>query len=63
MWLNADSRLKYPVVFPGNERRVILEGEAYFEVARDTSRPFLVETGIQALRVLGTAFKRVCLSG
>lgn len=59
VWLNADSRLKYPVVFPGNERRVILEGEAYFEVARDTSRPFLVETGIQALRVLGTAFN-VC---
>jgi transmembrane sensor len=56
VWLNADSRLKYPVVFPGSERRVILEGEAYFEVARDTNRPFLVETGVQSLRVLGTAF-------
>ena len=56
VWLNADSRLKYPVVFPGNERRVILEGEAYFEVAKDTNRPFWVETGVQSLRVLGTAF-------
>ena len=43
VWLNADSRLKYPVVFPGNERRVILEGEAYFEVAKDTNRPFWVK--------------------
>lgn len=59
VWLNADSRLKYPVVFPGSERRVMLEGEAYFEVARDTNRPFLVETGVQSLRVLGTAFN-VC---
>ena len=59
VWLNADSRLKYPVVFPGSERRVMLEGEAYFEVARDTNRPFLVDTGVQSLRVLGTAFN-VC---
>lgn len=59
VWLNADSRLKYPVVFPGSERRVMLEGEAYFEVARDTNRPFLVEAGVQSLRVLGTAFN-VC---
>ena len=56
VWMNADSRLRYPVAFGGGERRVYLEGEAYFEVERDTARPFLVETGRQTVRVLGTAF-------
>ena len=59
VWMNADSKLRYPVIFHGGERRVYLEGEAYFEVARDTSRPFFVETGNQQIRVLGTAFN-VC---
>ena len=35
VWMNADSRLRYPVAFGGGERRVYLEGEAYFEVERD----------------------------
>lgn len=56
VWMNADSRLRYPVAFRGKERRVYLEGEAYFEVERDTSRPFVVETERQAIRVLGTSF-------
>ena len=59
VWMNADSKLRYPVMFHGGERRVYLEGEAYFEVARDTSRPFFVETSNQQIRVLGTAFN-VC---
>ena len=38
-WLNADSRLKYPVVFAENERRIRLSGEGYFKVAKDTQAP------------------------
>ncbi len=56
VWLNSDSRLEYPLSFPGDERRVTLEGEAYFEVAHDPSKPFIVETPAQALTVLGTGF-------
>ena len=56
VWLNADSRLRYPVVFGSGERRVWLEGEGYFDVARDSMRPFVVEAGEQQVRVLGTAF-------
>lgn len=56
VWLNADSKLKYPVAFNGEERRVYLEGEAYFDVARDSSKPFFVETREQCVQVLGTAF-------
>lgn len=45
-WLNADSRLKYPVVFAENERRIRLSGEGYFKVAKDTQAPFIVETDL-----------------
>ncbi|WP_442589171.1 FecR family protein [Pedobacter sp. AW31-3R] len=57
VWLNAASTLKYPTSFAAaRERRVILEGEAYFEVAHDQHSPFLVVTGKQVLKVLGTHF-------
>lgn len=57
VWLNSDSRLEYPVVFAGGERRVILRGEGYFQVAKDAGRPFVVvtEKGMD-VRVLGTSF-------
>lgn len=59
VWLNADSRLTYPVAFRGRERRVVLEGEAYFKVQRDVNKPFVVVSGKQRVRVLGTEFN-VC---
>lgn len=57
VWLNAASSLKYPASFSGlGERRVELTGEAYFEVAADKERPFLVVSGGQTIEVLGTHF-------
>ena len=54
--LNADSRLAYSTVFKGKERIVSLEGEAFFRVAKDPSRPFIVRSGGIQVRVLGTEF-------
>lgn len=54
--LNAESELRYPVCFAGNERRVILTGEAYFNVAHNRELPFVVETGGMEVTVLGTEF-------
>ncbi len=42
VWLNAASSLRFPVSFPGNERRVQLNGEGYFEISKDSRRPFHV---------------------
>lgn len=56
VWMNADSRLKYPISFEGTERVVELEGEAYFEVAKNKLMPFKVITGKKTVRVLGTHF-------
>lgn len=56
IWLNSETELRYPPVFTGKERKVFLKGEAYFEVAHDSLHPFMVETGVQMLTVLGTSF-------
>ncbi len=56
VWLNAASTLKYPSSFAKNERKVELQGEAYFEVAKDKNRPFRVATKQQTVEVLGTHF-------
>lgn len=56
VWLNAGSRLRFPSVFPEGERRVHLDGEAYFEVARNEKQPFIVATEDQSVKVLGTEF-------
>jgi ferric-dicitrate binding protein FerR (iron transport regulator) len=56
IWLNADSRLRFPVRFSGNERPVELEGEAYFEVAANPSKPFRVKVRGLDVEVLGTHF-------
>lgn len=54
--LNADSKIHYPDRFTGDERQVSLEGEAFFEVAKDSLKPFVVKTNDIDVRVLGTAF-------
>lgn len=56
VWLNAGSKLKYPVRFNGSQRRVFLSGEAYFAVERDTAHPFIVSGSSGEIRVLGTEF-------
>lgn len=56
IWLNASSVLKFPLTFQGKERIVELEGEAYFEVAKDSLRHFVVRTRNATVRVLGTSF-------
>jgi ferric-dicitrate binding protein FerR (iron transport regulator) len=56
VWLNAVSTLKFPTAFKGSTRGVELTGEAYFEVAADSRRPFEVRSGSQTVRVLGTRF-------
>ena len=56
VWLNAQTTLRYPESFDGNERRVEVTGEAYFKVAKDAERPFYVVSGGQEVRVYGTQF-------
>lgn len=54
--LNVDSRLTVPPDFGQQTRSIELEGEAFFEVATDSTRPFIVQSGEVTTRVLGTAF-------
>jgi hypothetical protein len=57
VWLNAASSLRYPTSFTGNDRKVEINGEAYFEVAKDVQRPFLVKINEETeVEVLGTDF-------
>ena len=56
VWLNSDSHIRYPVTFSGNTRQVELEGEAYFEVAKDVKKPFIVRMNEYNVRVTGTQF-------
>jgi ferric-dicitrate binding protein FerR (iron transport regulator) len=55
-WLDAASSLRYPLQFADNERSVELSGQAYFEVAKDKSKPFKVISKNQQIEVLGTHF-------
>lgn len=56
VYLNAASSLTYPVAFTGKDRKVSITGEAYFEVAKDKTKPFIVQTRTDAITVLGTHF-------
>ncbi len=56
VWLNTASSIKFPTAFSEKERRVEIEGEAYFEVQHNATRPFLVTAGGMNIQVLGTSF-------
>ena len=56
VWLNSETRLTYPDQFAGDRRLVTLEGEAYFEVAKDAKKLFIVQAGEIDVEVLGTSF-------
>ncbi len=56
VWLNAASSLRFPTIFIGDKREVEMTGEAYFEIARNASMPFVVKKGSIEVTVLGTDF-------
>lgn len=56
VYLNAGTQITYPQHFGLSERRVVLNGEAYFEVTPNARRPFVVEAGSASIKVLGTSF-------
>ncbi|GAB3655551.1 DUF4974 domain-containing protein [Echinicola sediminis] len=56
VWLNSETIIKYPSAFAKDIREVEFTGEAYFEVAKDADRPFVLHSQSQTIRVLGTAF-------
>lgn len=63
IWLNAETKIEYPLSFSKKERLVKLEGQAYFEVAHDKSTPFIVETKKGRINVLGTKFDVMAYPG
>lgn len=56
IWLNAQTTIQYPVSFNKENRQVKLDGEAYFDIAKDSKRPFIVNTKECSVEVLGTKF-------
>ena len=56
VWLNAETELKFPIRFSKTKRIIKLSGEAYFKVAGDTARPFIILTDNISIKVLGTSF-------
>ena len=56
VWLNASSTIRFPSAFKGDERRIELDGEAYFKVFHNKRMPFIVKTDKLEVEALGTAF-------
>lgn len=56
VWVNQNTYIEYPKEFLGDERKVELKGEAFFEVAKDPSKPFIISSGDITTTVLGTSF-------
>ena len=63
VWLNSDSELRFPVTFVGDRRSVEIEGEAYFEVAKDEGKPFHVLANGSDIKVVGTSFNVMTYRG
>jgi len=57
-WLNGGSFIRYPVQF-GRERKIVLDGEAFFDVVRNPQSPFIVDANAIQIKVLGTSFNVV----
>ena len=62
VWLNAKTKLTYPVSFGNDDRTVTLDGEAYFDVRRNEKQPFVVKTKSLDVKVLGTEFNIIAYS-
>lgn len=56
VWLNSRSSINFPLIFDKNERVVDIEGEVFFEVAKNERKPFIVRTKSQEIKVIGTSF-------
>jgi len=56
IWVNAGTRVVYPIAFNEKNREIYIDGEAYLEVSKDKKRPFIVKTRDMSVKVLGTAF-------
>lgn len=56
LWVNAGSRVVYPVTFAAGKREIYVDGEVYLEVTPDKKRPFIVKTSDMSIKVLGTSF-------
>ena len=63
VWLNSDCELRFPITFVGDRRNVEIEGEAYFEVAKDEGKPFHVLAKGVDIKVLGTSFNVMTYRG
>jgi transmembrane sensor len=63
IYLNRNSSLTYPKHFKNSSRKVSLEGEAFFDIARDASRPFIINAGKATVKVLGTSFNVITDNG
>ena len=63
VWLNSETSIQYPVAFGAKERRVFVQGEAYFEVAKDEGKPFHVLAKGADIKVLGTSFNVMTYRG
>lgn len=56
VWLNQSSEIKYPETFTGDTREIYLEGEAFFEIAPNADKPFIIHANNTQTRVVGTSF-------
>jgi transmembrane sensor len=56
VWMNSVSQLEYPLAFGKSQRKIKLTGEAFFEVAKDATRPFIIDANGYEIKVLGTSF-------